>query len=149
MDKMNVELVAMAKSAASAAGLSPTLVCAIVEQESSWEPGAYRYEPAFFKNYVVGQYAAGKIDITEAQARAFSWGLMQLMGQCAREDGFTGKFFTDLCDDPATGLEWGCKHFKHKLLISNNDVSHALLIWNGGKDKTYPAEVLARIAHYL
>jgi soluble lytic murein transglycosylase-like protein len=41
------EIVALARTTASAHGLDPALVCAVVEQESAWDADAIRYEPAF------------------------------------------------------------------------------------------------------
>jgi hypothetical protein len=41
------EIVALARTIASAHGLDPALVCAVVEQESAWDAHAIRYEPAF------------------------------------------------------------------------------------------------------
>jgi len=64
--------------------LDPSLVCAVVEQESAWNPWAIRYEPAFFSKFVASLYTNNKIAATEAYARGFSWGLMQVMGQVAR-----------------------------------------------------------------
>src|SRR5437016_1759983 len=85
----SVELVALAHEAARAHSLWPELVCAVIEQESSWDPWALRYEPAFYARYVEPQLYRGMIrQETEARARAFSWGLMQVMGQVAREHGF-------------------------------------------------------------
>ena len=82
------DLIALARATAEAHQLDAALVCAICEQESAWNPWAIRYEPAFFAHYVAPQLAAGQISNTEAQARAFSWGLMQVMGQVAREHNF-------------------------------------------------------------
>ncbi len=42
------QLVALARRAAAAQSLDPALVCAVVEQESAWNPWAIRYEPLFF-----------------------------------------------------------------------------------------------------
>src|ERR1700689_4874121 len=86
-----IGLVALAHAAALAQSLEPELVCAIVEQESAWDRWALRYEPAFYARYVEPQVVRGAIaDESEARARAFSWGLMQVMGQTAREHGFAG-----------------------------------------------------------
>src|SRR5579864_7225582 len=82
------ELIALARATAEAHQLDAALVCAICEQESAWNPWAIRYEPAFFAHYIAPQLDAGKLSITEAQARAISWGLMQVMGQVAREHNF-------------------------------------------------------------
>src|ERR1700735_1296507 len=80
-------LIALARTAAAQHSLDPALVCAIVEQESAWDPHAIRYEPAFRTRYVAPLGLAP----TEEVARSMSWGLMQVMGQVAREHGFTAK----------------------------------------------------------
>ncbi|MGA8268053.1 MAG: lytic transglycosylase domain-containing protein, partial [Candidatus Acidiferrales bacterium] len=84
---------------------------------------------------------------TEAYSRAISWGLMQVMGQTARERGFAGKFLSELCD-PATGLDAGCDLFAHKLAIVEGKIERALALWNGGANPEYPTQVLARVASY-
>lgn len=122
-----------------------SLVCAIVEQESAWNPWAMRYEPAFFNRYILDGYSKNKYDITEAKARSISWGLMQVMGENAREIAFTGNL-SSLCDPPI-GLDIGCEIFAHKLAV-NGAQDKALLAWNGGDNPKYPAEVLARVPTY-
>ena len=142
------ELVALARRAAEAHALWPEVVCAIVEQESSWNPWALRYEPAFYERYIAPQLARGNIaDPTESHARAFSWGLMQVMGQAAREHGFNGASLAALCE-PAAGIEIGCRVFAAKLAAAEGNVARALLLWNGGGDRDYPSSVLARVSHY-
>jgi soluble lytic murein transglycosylase-like protein len=142
------ELVALAQAAAQTHSLWPELVCAIVEQESSWNRWALRYERAFYDRYVAPAMARGMIPSeTEAQARAFSWGLMQVMGQVARETGFAEPSLSALCD-PAVGLDVGCKVFTNKLAAAGGNVSRALLLWNGGANPAYPDAVLMRTARY-
>jgi soluble lytic murein transglycosylase-like protein len=142
-----VELVALAHRVAEAHALWPELVCAIVEQESAWNHWALRYEPAFYDKYIAPQISRAEIaDLTEARARAFSWGLMQVMGQVAREHGFTGGL-ASLCD-PAVGLDIGCRVFAAKLAAAEGNVARALLLWNGAGNREYPAAVLARAARY-
>jgi soluble lytic murein transglycosylase-like protein len=75
------KLIALARRAAGAEGLDEAVVCAVVEQESSWNPWAIRYEPLFFAKYVAPLYTNNKVGAAEAYARGFSWGLMQVMGQ--------------------------------------------------------------------
>jgi soluble lytic murein transglycosylase-like protein len=124
------------------------LVCAVIEQESAWDPWALRYEPGFYKRYIEPQIARGAgFTSTEARARAFSWGLMQVMGQVAREHGFSGRSLAQLCD-PAAGLAVGCRVLAAKLAAAEGNVTRALLLWNGGGHRDYPDEVLARTAHY-
>ena len=143
-----VELVALAHAAADAQSLWPELVCAIVEQESAWDRWALRYEPAFYARYVEPQLTRGAIvGEGEARARAFSWGLMQVMGQVAREHGFSGASLAALCD-PAACLAVGCRVLAAKLAAAEGNVARALQLWNGGSNPNYAAAVLTRVAHY-
>ena len=130
-------------------GLDYARLCAQVETESSWNPKATRFEPAFLKRYVepLG------FPVQEAQDRATSWGLLQVMGQVAREFGFKGAF-EDLLD-PETGLEWGCRKLKQCIRLASQKgeegvlgVEKALLYYNGGGDKEYPKRVLAKVEKY-
>lgn len=124
--------------------LDPVLICAIIEQESDFEPWSYRYEPGFLRRYVVNLNLP---DLTEAEGRSFSWGLMQTMGQSVREIGYTGPL-PQLCE-PETGIYWGCKLFRYKLIRANHDVKTALNYWNGGGNPHYPDEVLARLGKFI
>jgi len=136
-------LVALARTIASKHALDAVLVCAIAEQESSWDTYAIRYEPAFRTRYVapLGQ------PLTEEVARSISWGLMQVMGQSAREHGFAAKFLSALCDPP-NGLTIGCAVLAAKLAQAAGDIPRALALWNGGGNASYASEVLARLANY-
>ena len=136
-------LVALARAAAVDHQLDAALVCAIVEQESSWNPFAIRYEPAFRARYV----APLRLTPTEEIARSVSWGLMQVMGQEARERGFSGPFLSALCE-PSMGLSVGCAALAAKFANAKGDVAGALALWNGGANASYTAQVLARMASY-
>ena len=140
-------LIALARQKAAEHQLYPQLVCAVCEQESNWNPWALRYEPRFLSKYVAPLYTAGKISATEAYGRSMSWGLMQVMGQVAREHGFDGAFLPELCD-PAIGLEIGCRVLAHKLGAAGGNAEKALLLWNGGANAGYAAQVLARAEKY-
>jgi soluble lytic murein transglycosylase-like protein len=142
------QLLMLARKAAASQSLDPALVCAVIEQESSWNPWAIRYEPAFFVRYIAPLYTNNKVTASEAYARGFSWGLMQVMGQVARETGFDAPFLSSLCD-PEQGLAVGCKVLRRKFDANAGDTTRALLAWNGGGNAAYPAQVLARRAHYL
>ena len=141
-------LIALARKAAAAQSLDPALVCAVVEQESGWNPWAMRYEPLFFAKYVAPLYTNNRVSASEAYARGFSWGLMQVMGQVAREAGFDPLFLSALCD-PEQGLAIGCKVLRKKFDAADGDTTRALLAWNGGGNPAYAAQVLARKPHYL
>jgi soluble lytic murein transglycosylase-like protein len=138
-----IELIELAHVAAKMHALDPAVVCAVIEQESAWAPHAIRYEPAFRMRYV----APLSLSPTEEVARSISWGLMQVMGQLARERGFIGRFLSELCD-PASGLDIGCKILALKLSSAGGEVSQALALWNGGASATYAPEVLDRVAKY-
>jgi soluble lytic murein transglycosylase-like protein len=140
---MNPEWIALARAEAARHSLDPALVCAIVEQETAWDTHAMRYEPAFRMRYV----APLRLPLSEEIARSISWGLMQVMGQVAREHGFTGKFLSALCE-PATGLEIGCAVLCAKFTAADEEVARALELWNGGANPDYAAQVLARKGNY-
>jgi soluble lytic murein transglycosylase-like protein len=141
------EIIELARRIAFAHGLDPALVCAVIEQESAWNPWAVRYEPGFLSRYVAPLYTAGKLSATEAYTRAMSWGLMQVMGQVAREAGFEEASLAELCD-PFVGVDWGCRLLAARKARAKCDVATALLAWNGGANPDYPAEVLARTRNY-
>jgi len=135
---------ALAGKYAAKYGLDPAIVCAVIEQESGWNPWSVRYEPAFFQRYVMPLNIA---DPTEAYARAFSFGLMQTMGQVAREQGFAGRSLTQLCD-PDIGVDVGCRKLKKCFLAYPDSPEVALLAYNGGGNPDYGKQVLARVAKY-
>ncbi len=141
------EIIDLARHIAVEHALDPALVCAVIEQESAWNPWAVRYEPGFLSRYVAPLYTTGKISATEAYTRAMSWGLMQVMGQVAREFGFQETSLSELCD-PSTGIDFGCRILAARLARAKGNVPAALLAWNGGANDNYPAEVLARKRNY-
>jgi soluble lytic murein transglycosylase-like protein len=124
-------------------GLSTELVCAVIEQESGWCQWAYRYEPAFYDRYILPLQLSEQV----GRFRATSWGLLQIMGQTAREFGFLGQFMCELCD-PDVGLDFGCKKLKKCLDDAGGDEAKALLRWNGGSNLDYPHQVQARKPKY-
>lgn len=145
--------------ASKATGITPMLLAAVIHQESRGNPYAVRYEPAFFKKYLetkTRKTLEGHVPSvcsfeTEVRMRSTSFGLMQIMGQVARERGFKAEFLTELID-PATNLKWGSE-FLQTLLLKHGDTEKALLRWNGGGNKDYGKEVLEHLGsgscHYL
>jgi len=107
-----MDIASLVDCAARVHCLPAELAAAVVRVESGGNPLAFRYEPAFLKRYVlpnasVKAKAPCSLE-TERQARAMSWGLMQVMGETARGLGFDGPFLSALTD-PATGLDYGCR----------------------------------------
>lgn len=138
------ELEAMVRAEALNQNLPYALVAAVIEQESGWNVYASRYEPAFFKKYVSKQYPEQN---TESIARATSFGLMQLMGQVARELGFDDIQLSNLMD-PSLNLRYGCTKLAKCMTGAQKDVSKALLKWNGGGSPQYAMQVMQRMGKY-
>lgn len=134
---------ALAAKYAAKYGLATELVAAVIEQESGWNNWAIRYEQGFYDRYV------GPLNLsdTAGRSRAFSWGLMQLMGEVAREIGFTGQFLSELCD-PDTGVDWGCKKLKACMDKHVGNEAAALAAYNGGSNLSYAPQVIARKEKY-
>ena len=89
--------------------IDPDLIEAMVIKESSGIPTATRYEPDFYKRYIVPL----KVPEIEGKKRATSYGLLQVMFQSAIEDGYKGIAEDLLLIE--TGLEWGVKHLLKKI----------------------------------
>ena len=123
------------------AGLQPSLVAAVCEQESGWEPGAVRFEPAFLRRYV----SPLNLPLMESLDRSTSWGLMQIMGQTARELGFTDVLSTLRAPDMV--VIYGCKKLQKCFLLHRDD-EPSLLAYNGGGNSLYASQVLARVENY-
>jgi soluble lytic murein transglycosylase-like protein len=122
----------MAAVAARAAGLPLALALATIENESSGRPAAWNPEPAYrylwdckakrpFRSLTPAETASevppadfpawpGQPKDAEWWGQQASWGLMQVMGGVARQQGFAGDFHTELCTVPALGVEHGCRY---------------------------------------
>ena len=123
----------LARVAAARHNLPPELVLAIVKVESAGNPWATRFEPAFYRNYVLAtpeRYGSISIE-TERRDRSTSWGLCQVMGQTARELGFRGAYLSELCD-PAVGLEYGCLYLARQVQRYDGHLDAAVAAYNAG-----------------
>lgn len=61
--------------------------------------------------------------------QATSWGLMQILGVVAREEGYDGHL--NKLGLPEFGVSWAAKHFS-RLLIRYNNTNDAIAAWNAG-----------------
>ncbi len=139
------EMMRVAQQTADLHHLDPALVKAVCHHESkNWNPWAMRYEPGFYTKYVESQKG---LSATEKAARATSYGLMQVLGQVAREFDFKNEFLTELCD-PAVGIEYGCRKLGRAMDRANGNVRQGLLFYNGGGDASYPDKVLGLLFRY-
>lgn len=128
-------------------GLDSSLVCALIEHESSWNQWAERFEPMFYDRYIQPLVNRNEVKTaTEAKSRATSYGYMQVMGQVAREMGFIGRYLTELCD-PEVGIDYGCRKLQ-QCFQKHPDARGALLCFNGGGDPQYPDLVLQFVNKY-
>jgi hypothetical protein len=135
--------------------LPPEIVRAMVVQESTDNTCAIRFEQGFYDRYLKGKTPNFRPEgcswNTERVGRAVSWGLLQVMGETARCNGFRG-WFPELCQ-PAVGLEWGCLYLSRlrDRFLAKGGWEVVVRAYNGGSGNafntanTYPAEVLARI----
>ncbi len=127
-------------------GLDLAIVCAVCEQESSWNTYAIRFEPAFEARYIKPALPAAPT--TLELTKAISFGLMQVMGEVAIEHGFpASRFLTELCD-PDTGVDYGCRKLQQCFAAHEGDPELSLLAYNGGGNAEYGKQVLARVANY-
>ena len=147
MSAYRVEIVA----AATAHGLDPDLVQAIVEQESAYKFTAYRFEPAFFTRYLANKVEYAQRNPMEVSA---SYGLMQVMYSTAVEQGYLGDPWGLF--DPAVSLEFGCRvlaghvawarrTYQGLTSIAETKIrASALASYNGGRGGNAPDNILDR-----
>lgn len=149
---MALDLAAIEK----AHGLPVGVLEAVIEQESSGNPWCARFEPGFFARYIEGRstdelggvWPSWVSASTEQSFRATSFGLMQVLGQVARELGFKGPFLTQLCD-PTLGVEYGAQHLAAKFAKYGN-LENALSAYNAGSptpsnQRSYVYPILKRM----
>jgi len=150
---VNLDIRKVIEDRAKEFGIAPDLVEAFVMVESSGRPNATRYEPAFYKHYILPMLLNNAITADEARGRATSYGLMQIMGQVAREKGFKGSF--EELFDPSTNLYWCLKHLKRFIDKYAPNLDDAIASYNAGsprKDETggyVNALYVSRIHKYL
>lgn len=148
-----MDLFSQVNEAAHKHGLFPALVWGIVQVESGGNPRAWNPEPSYRWSWNYGKGEPMRL-LTKAEIESSfppagftaprgvpvdaewwgqraSWGLMQVMGAVAREAGFTGLFFTELCD-PATGLDMGCRILSRLMLEYGGQAHLAVSAYNAG-----------------
>lgn len=140
------------EAAAAKHGLQADLIEAQVLVESAGLTDAFRYEPQFWKAYLMN-----KPEYQAANPRrvSSSYGLMQCMYVVAKELGFTGE--PELLFVPTVGLEWGCAKLAELLDWARAvnpgapmevRVRSALAAYNGGKGGNAPDAVPDRNGAY-
>jgi hypothetical protein len=124
------------------------IITGLILVESHGWTFARRYEPGFYRRYfmlrpkkkLIG-YISKKVSVeTEINDRCTSWGLMQVMGETARENGYQGDNFLELLLRPSVCLSIGCAYLQEKVEEAGS-LDKGLLAYNGGGDPSYPARV--------
>jgi hypothetical protein len=84
--------VAICQKHGSDFGIDPLWIRAIISQESGWNTYALRYEAAYRYLFdTVGRAVEARVTVnTEIVTQKMSWGLGQIMGALAREQGLLG-----------------------------------------------------------
>lgn len=141
------------EAAATHHGLNPALVMAVCEKESGFDTYAVRYEShwRWFLDPRRWSLRVGTTTKTERILQSCSWGLMQIMGTVARENGFQ-QDFPRLCS-PEVGLMYGCAHLS-KLIKKHIVLTDALAAYNAGNPKSkvgrdYAFDVMGLMQKYL
>ncbi len=113
---------------ASTYQLDPDLLEAQVIVESSGDPTAFRYEPAFFKHYIVGNGLAKGLHF--GPLAACSFGLLQILLETALEDGFEGR--PEDLFQPQIGLDCGARRLRKLRDLAGGNPHAMLAAYNGG-----------------
>ena len=126
-------------SAARRESLPAALIAALIQEESRFEPWATRSEPRYVRNRRVLRAAAryarehhgGANAYTEFVDRARSYGLMQVMGETAREQGFAAPFLAELYV-PKNSIAHGATLLAQLLRRYHSDTLAAISAYNQG-----------------
>lgn len=134
--------------------LDPTIIYAVIWQESKGDPHAARFEPNFYKRLVLPKTRAElsgyvpeylpTLD-TEKVMRSTSYGLMQIMGETARWFGGTRVRYLDVwLRDPAVNVELGTRYLAHLIHErARGNVIKGLRLYNGSS--AYPPKIQKHI----
>lgn len=148
---MRTRYTGMIKEIATAHGLDPDMVEAVVLQESAGNTDAFRFEPDFWNRYM-----KGKPQWTGANPRrvSSSYGLMQIMYPVALEIGYSTDHPPEMLFVPEVGLTWGCQKLRQLAdwaagltvpaeiakVEPNVHVLAGLAAYNGGRGGNNPAK---------
>jgi soluble lytic murein transglycosylase-like protein len=127
------------EQAATEYALPPSLIAAVIQEESRFDAWATRAEPRYLQSRKVRRSAArfahahrlGPSAFTELVDRSRSYGLMQIMGETAREQGFDRPFLAELYI-PTNAISHGAMLLKRLLNRYHNDTLSAISAYNQG-----------------
>ena len=123
-----------ALAAAEKHGISPALVCSIVEVCSGWDASLTEWTP---NRALLGEHPVDLGGEGNWVAMGTRWGLMQILGHDAYHAGYRGPF-----DTVEGALDAGCLTLR-QLLAKHEDETKATLMWFGTERKGLARRVLA------
>lgn len=129
---------------AKESGLPPALLAGIIQEESRFDAWATRMEPRYMNSKRVSRaaehwsalHAGIPTAFTERADRSRSYGLMQIMGETAREEGYNARYLAALFAAP-DGLRAGAKHLKILLARYPHDTLSAISAYNQGSPRKH------------
>lgn len=130
-----MDAISLIKKVAADVGIDENLLIAICTVESSLNPLAIRFEPAWKYFYFPRETASalGLSNETETVLQSCSYGLNQIMGSVAREIGFRGNL-TSFFQNPELPLKHGAIHLKQFLQKYGNE-NDAISSYNQGSNR--------------
>ena len=113
-----------------------------VIQESSGDPWAFRFEPAYFSKYIKSNTDAKGHEYGPLSACSF--GLLQILLETALEIGYEGR--PERLFEPKIGLAWGTKYLAQCIAREGGDTWKGLARYNGNGPRAmaYADQVYAR-----
>lgn len=120
-------------------GVSPALVCAIIEVSSHWDASMMEWNPT---RWLLGEHPVDVGGDDNWMIMGTRWGLMQVLGQEAFMTGWK-----DLESLPDHSLEAGCKLLR-RVLDDQKDWKDAIRVWFGAERKWMVPAVLAILPDY-
>lgn len=109
---------------------------------------AIRHEPKYTEKYIPkslsnykGYIPTTVIEEKEKYLRSCSWGCMQILGQTAREQGFSCESLYQLLDIELN-IYYGVKYLSYLLVLKQGNILRAIDNYNGGGNPNYKFEVM-------
>ena len=142
--KFSTDIAAAITAGSTRFGVDASFLAAIIQQESSGNTWAMRYEPLYSYLWDIEQNAPFRGALnpasfpapdfvsgqTEWMAQKTSWGVAQVIGAVARQFGFAGKYLNEL-GDPSVGAEYGARLIA-QLMKKYAELSDVASAYNAG-----------------
>lgn len=138
-DWLQILPVDIIKAKALKHGLDWRLVAAICQTESGGNAWAIRFEPQYKWFWKIEECAkaAKASEPTMRSMQATSWGLMQVMGAVAYENGFPKNQFVTRLLVPSESIEYGCRLLS-KLWNREHQTDRMIASYNAGSVRVDP-----------